>query len=159
MSEAPDVETRDAAASRRAVLLGLATVAIGLPALPARASLASMQAAIAAFTGGVEPKLGKVALEIPPLVESGNSVPVSVGVDSPMTQADHVVRIAVFNEKNPQPNVAVFKLSPRTGAARVATRIRLGDSQTVIAVAQLSDGSFWQQAVEVIVTLPACVEG
>jgi sulfur-oxidizing protein SoxY len=85
-------------------------------------------------------------------------VPVTVSVDSPMTEQDHVRAIAIFNERNPQPQVATFHLSPRAGRARVSTRIRLGDSQQVVAVARMSDGSYRSAAVEVIVTLPACVE-
>jgi sulfur-oxidizing protein SoxY len=99
-----------------------------------------------------------VALEIPPLVENGNSVPLTVRVDSPMTPQDFVRSIAIFNEKNPQPNVAHFHLSPRAGRAAVSTRIRLGDSQNIVAIAQLSDGTFWSDTAELIVTLPACVE-
>ena len=97
-------------------------------------------------------------LDIPPLVENGNSVPVTVTVESPMTTADFVKSIALFNERNPQPNVAHFHLAPRAGRATVSTRIRLGDSQNIVAIAQMSDGSFWSDSAELIVTLPACVE-
>jgi sulfur-oxidizing protein SoxY len=117
-----------------------------------------MAAAIKAFVGEAEVRKGKVALEIPPLVENGNSVPLKVMVDSPMTTKDFVKTIAVFNERNPQPNVAHFHLSPRSGRAVVSTRIRLGDSQNIIAIAELSDGTFWSDTAELIVTLPACVE-
>jgi sulfur-oxidizing protein SoxY len=99
-----------------------------------------------------------VVLEIPPLVENGNSVPLTVKVDSPMAPRDFVKTIAVFNERNPQPNVANFHLTPRAGRAAVSTRIRLGDSQNIIAVAQMSDGTFWSGSAELVVTLPACVE-
>jgi sulfur-oxidizing protein SoxY len=75
-----------------------------------------------------------------------------------MTEAEHVKSIFIFNEKNPQPNIANFHLSPRCGTARVATRIRLADSQQLVAIAQLSDGSFWSGSVDVVVTLAACVE-
>ena len=76
-----------------------------------------------------------------------------------MTDADHVRRIAVFNEANPQPHVIEAKLGPRSGLARLSTRIRLANSQKIVAVAELSDGSFWRGSAEVIVTLAACVEG
>jgi sulfur-oxidizing protein SoxY len=102
---------------------------------------------------------GKVTLDLPPLIENGNTVPLTVSVDSPMTAADHVKAIHVFNEKNPQPNVVSMRLGPRAGKASVATRIRLADSQKVIAVAEMSDGSFWSDEVEVVVTLAACLEG
>jgi sulfur-oxidizing protein SoxY len=125
----------------------------------ARATPAEMQSAIATFTAGRTPREGRVTLEIAPLVENGNAVPVSVAVESPMTAADHVQRIALFTSLNPQPEVAVFHLSPRNGKATVATRMRLATSQTVVAVAVLNDGSAWQQRVDVLVTLAACVEG
>jgi sulfur-oxidizing protein SoxY len=102
--------------------------------------------------------LGRVKVDIPPLVENGNTVPLTVSVDSPMTEADHVKAIHVFTEKNPQPEVAAFHLGPRAGRARVATRIRLADTQTVVAIAELSDGSFWSARADVVVTLAACLE-
>jgi sulfur-oxidizing protein SoxY len=102
---------------------------------------------------------GRIKLDLPPLVENGNAVPLAISVESPMTVEDHVKTIAVFNQKNPQPNVATFHLGPRSGRASVSTRIRLADSQTVIAIAQMSDGSFWSDSADVVVTLAACVEG
>ena len=105
-----------------------------------------------------ERRKGRIKLDIPPLVENGNAVPMTVTVDSPMTANDFVKTIAIFNERNPQPNVAHFHLGPRSGRATVSTRIRLGNSQNIVAIAQLSDGSYWSDTVELIVTLPACVE-
>ena len=125
----------------------------------AGATPAEMDVAIRALTGEAEVKPGRVTLDISPLVENGNAVPVTVTVDSPMTGTDYVRAIALFTERNPQPNVAVFRLGPRAGRARVATRMRLATSQKVTAVAELSDGSFWSANAEVIVTLAACVEG
>ena len=95
---------------------------------------------------------------MPPLVENGNAVPLTIIVDSPMSEAEHVKAIHVFNEKNPQPNVISVKLGPRAGRAGFSTRIRLADSQTVTAIAELSDGSFWSDDIDVIVTLAACIE-
>mgnify|MGYP006200646509 CR=1 FL=1 len=86
---------------------------------------------------------GRVRFEIPPLVENGNAVGVTITVESPMTEADHVKRIALFNEKNPQADMAVFHLGPRAGRAAVSTRVRLATSQTVVALAEMSDGSVW----------------
>ena len=83
----------------------------------------------------------------------------TVTVDSPMSEADHVTAIHIFNEKNPQPYVATFALGPRAGKAVVSTRIRLADSQQVTAIARLNDGSFWSDSADVIVTLAACAEG
>jgi sulfur-oxidizing protein SoxY len=125
---------------------------------PAAATPEAMRAALAAFTGGVVVRDGKVTLEIAALVENSNTVPVSVRVACPMSAADHVRRIALFTERNPEPGVVVFHLGPHSGRAEVATRIRLAASQTVLAVAQMNDGSCWQAAVEVVVTMPACAE-
>jgi sulfur-oxidizing protein SoxY len=118
----------------------------------------SLQEAVQEFAGSADIRSGRVHLDIPPLVENGNAVSVTVTVESPMTASDHVRRIALFNEKNPQSGVAVFHLGLRSGQAKVSTRIRLAASQTVKAVAELSDGSFWSGEAKVIVTLAACVE-
>jgi len=85
-------------------------------------------------------------------------VSLTVSVDSPMTDTDYVKAIHIFNERNPQPNVIGAYLGPRAGRASLSTRIRLADTQNVIAIAELSDGSFWSESVNVIVTLAACVE-
>jgi sulfur-oxidizing protein SoxY len=144
--------------SRRSALVAGAGALSALIVRPAGATPESMQAAIAEFTGGAKITQGRVTLEIPPLVENGNSVPLSITVDNPMTEEDFVKAIAVFNERNPQPNIGTFHLNPHSGRAFVATRIRLGDSQNIVAVAQLSDGTFWSGSAELVVTLPACVE-
>src|SRR5262249_11765632 len=101
---------------------------------------------------------GKVTLDIPPIVENGNSVSLEVKVESPMTLDDHVKAIHVINEKNPLPNVIGVRLGPRAGRATIATRMRLADSQKVIAIADPSDGTFWSDDVDVIVTIAACLE-
>ena len=137
--------------------LGLATVGTVI-VRPARATPEELQAAIRAYAGGATVRPGKVLLDISPLVENGNSVPMTVKVESPMTAADHVSGIAVFNERNPQRDVATFVLGPRSGRAEVSTRIRLATSQQLVAVARLSDGSFWSHSVDVLVTLAACLE-
>ena len=113
---------------------------------------------IRAFTNGVAVRTGKVTLDLSPLVENGNAVPVKVTVESKMTEADHVRRIALFNERNPQPDIAVFHLFPGAGRAEVATRIRLATSQKVAAVAEMADGGFWMAEASVVVTLAACIE-
>lgn len=141
--------------SRRAALVGGLALIV---ARPARATPEAMQDAIRDFIGSAAVRAGRVKLDIPPLVENGNSVPLAITVESPMTESDFIKAIAVFNEKNPQPNIGVFHLGPRSGRAFVSTRIRLGDSQNITAIAQMSDGSFWSGSVELIVTLPACAE-
>ena len=141
--------------SRRAALAGALAL---LTVRPAQATPEAMRNAIRDFTGGAEIKTGRVTMDIPPLVENGNSVPLAIKVESPMNDADFVKAIAVFNEKNPQPNIGIFHLSAQSGRAFVSTRIRLGDSQTITAIALMSDGNFWSGSVELVVTLPACVE-
>ncbi|NEX63096.1 SoxY-related AACIE arm protein [Noviherbaspirillum sp. 17J57-3] len=126
---------------------------------PASATPQTLDAAIRAFTGGAQLGAGKVVLDVAPLVDNGNVVPLSVRVDSPMSADNHVTDIAVFNERNPQSDVARFRLGPRAGKAEVSTRIRLATSQKLTAIARFSDGSFQAQTVDVIVTLAACIEG
>jgi sulfur-oxidizing protein SoxY len=127
---------------------------------PNRAALrqAAFQEAIRKVTGDAPVNRGRVKLDLPPLIDNGNVVPLSVAVESPMTPADHVKAIYVFTEKNPQPNVIGVHLGPRAGRAHIATRARIADTGTVIAIAQMSDGSFWSDSVPVVVTLSACLE-
>ena len=125
---------------------------------PAQATPASMASAIRSVVGTEQVKTGKVKLEVPALVENGNTVPMTVSVAHPMAPEDHVRSIHVFNEKNPQPNIGNFYFSPQAGRAQVSTRIRLADSQKVVAIAKLSDGTFWSTSVDVVVTLAACTE-
>src|SRR6202022_647840 len=153
-----DAGPQSASPTRRLILLAAAGFGLTSFAAPAAATSAAMEEAIRALLGQAAVNRGKVRLELPPIVENGNTVPLAVSVDSPMTEADHVESIHIFNQKNPQPYVAAFKLGPRTGKARVATRIRLADSQRVMAIARLSDGSYWSDSVDVIVTLAACTE-
>jgi sulfur-oxidizing protein SoxY len=125
---------------------------------PAGAASAELETAVRDFTGGAAPRDGRVRLDVAPLVENGNTVPLTVSADSPMTPADHVSAIAVFNERNPQRDVAIFHFTPRSGRATVSTRIRLATSQTLVAVARMSDGSYWTTKSYVIVTLAGCIE-
>jgi sulfur-oxidizing protein SoxY len=119
---------------------------------------AAYQEALRRVVGDAQVHRGRVKLQLPPLIDNGNSVPLSVAVESPMTDADHVKAIHIFTEKNPLPDVVSAHLGPRAGRAGLSTRVRLADSQTVIAIAQLSDGSFWSDSAEVVVTLSACLE-
>jgi sulfur-oxidizing protein SoxY len=156
-------EARNATTRRR--FLALAGGAIGalggaplLTVRQASATPASMAAAIREVVGEAPVRPGKVKLDLPPLVENGNTVPLNVTVDSPMTAASYVKRLHIFNEQNPQPQVATFHLGPRAGRANISTRVRLADTQSVVAIAELSDGSFWSESVDVIVTIAACTE-
>jgi sulfur-oxidizing protein SoxY len=145
-------------ATRRQVLLAGAALASVAIIRPARADVPGMDAAIREFVGKAQVRPGRIHLDIPALVENGNAAPVTLTVESPMTEKDFVKAIALFNEKNPQPNVAVFHLGPRAGRAQVSTRMRLATSQKITAIAALSDGTFWSDSADVIVTLAACIE-
>jgi sulfur-oxidizing protein SoxY len=147
--------------SRRGFLLvGLfaGTAKAQLPPNIAEIRKAALQEAVGKVVGNAQVRRGRVKIDIPPLIDNGNAVPLTVEVDSPMTAADHVKAIHVFTERNPQPYVLSAHLGPRAGKARIATRARIGDSGEVLAIAQMSDGSFWSESVRVIVTLSACLE-
>lgn len=146
--------------SRREFLIGSAGIgmASALPLESASATPAMLEEAIRNVIGEANLQTGRITLEVPPLVENGNTVPVTIIVDSPMSKADHVKAIHVFNEKNPQPHVISITLGPRAGKARIATRIKLADTQRIVGIAEMSDGSFWTGEANVIVTIAACVE-
>jgi sulfur-oxidizing protein SoxY len=142
-------------------LAGSAAVIGAVPIVtlrPSEATPAMLAGAIRNVVGASAVQTGRVKIEVPPLVENGNTVPMTVSVTSPMTAEDHVKSIHVFNEKNPQPNIGNFYLGPRAGRAQISSRVRLADSQKVVAIAQLSDGSFWSASADVVVTLAACTE-
>ena len=107
-------------------------------------------------TGGDLPKSARVHLTLPPIAESGNSVPLKVQVESPMTANDYVKSIHIFSEKNPRPVIARFYLNPRSGKAEISTRIRLASSQQVVVVAVMSDESSWLGTADVVVIAAAC---
>jgi sulfur-oxidizing protein SoxY len=148
--------------SRRAALTGAAASGAGLLVLrstqPASATPEAMRAVMRAITGDAPVRKGRVQLDLPPLVENGNTVPMTVSVESPMTARDHVTAIHVLNEKNPQPYVVTVHLDHRAGKAAFSTRIKLGDTQRVVGLAKMSDGSFWLGEQEVIVTIASCLE-
>jgi sulfur-oxidizing protein SoxY len=154
--------TVDMDLTRRSVVLGAASAAaFGIPLVQVRRALATpemMKASVHRLIGEAPVRQGRVTLDIPPLVENGNTIAMSVKVDSPMTAADYVKAVHVFNEKNPQPDIISVHLGPRAGKAAFSTRIRLADSQNVLAIAEMSDGSFWSDTAEVIVTIAACLE-
>lgn len=143
--------------NRRLVLAGLALPLV-LRMTPALATPETMRAAMDAFTGGAPVAAGRVALTIPLLVENGNSVPLTVEADSPMTEEDFVEEIAIFNEINPLPDTVRFRFTPFSGLARAQTRIRLNGTQHVHAIARMSDGTHFSASTNVIVTAPACRE-
>src|SRR3954452_11713209 len=150
--------------SRRAVL-AVGSAAAAKAALPGQAQAQAqsyvpgqMEAAIRNLLGEAVIRKGRVTLDLPPLVENGNTVPMTVSVESPMTREDHVKAIHVFNEKNPQANVISMRFGARAGRAQVSTRIRLAGTQQLMAIAEMSDGSCWSDTQEVVITLAACLE-
>jgi sulfur-oxidizing protein SoxY len=152
-------------ASRRRFLIdttalaGAAGIGLAFATAPASATPASMRVAIRRVIGEAPVNKGRVKIDLPPLIENGNAVALTLTCESPMTADNHVKAIHVFTEKNPQPNVISIRLGPRAGRATVSTRMRLADSQKVVAIAQMSDGSFWSDELDVVVTLAACLEG
>ena len=149
-------ERSEATMDRRAFLAGAA--AVTLVPFAAEATPETLAAAIKDVTGGAPLREGKLTLDMPPLIENGNAVPLTVSVDSPMTPADYVKAIHVFNEKNPQPHVFNAWLSPGNGKAAIGTRIKLADTQKIVAIAETSKGEFWNASAEVIITIAACIE-
>lgn len=144
---------------RQFLLAGAATASA--PLLEARAQSAPVQdirPLVARITGGVSPRAEGVEVELPQIAENGNSVPLRVRVASPMTAADHVRAIHILAERNPRPHVATFHFSPASGRAEVTTRVRLGGTQTVRVIAELSDRSFRIAEANVLVTTGACLD-
>ena len=140
------------------LLAGLAAA----PLLPFRTARAQQDDPFASLvrriTGGAAVRPGRVTVDTPRLADNGHSVPLRVSVDSPMTAADHVRSITLLSGRNPRPVIATFHLGPASGRAQVATRVRLAGSQRVLALARLSDGSFWSGEAEVEVTESACLD-
>lgn len=146
--------------SRRDVVAAAAGLAAAT--LAGRAGAAAPPALsefVTRLTEGAVPEMGGMTLDIPALVENGNSVDTRITVESPMSEGDHVRWIHLIAEKNPFPDMARLHLGPRAGRAEVATTLRLAASQTVIALASLSDGRFVMAQADVVVTLSACIDG
>lgn len=142
--------------SRRTVL-ALALTGVALLPRPGLANLPEkVEAAIDKLRAGRNAQEGRMTLRLPAIAENGNAVPLNVMVESPMTAADHVRSIHVFATGNPTPEVAVFHLTPAMGRATVDTRIRLGQTQDVVAFAEMSDGSLFMARAEVKVTIGGC---
>jgi len=146
------------APTRRQALAAGVGLGATLLVRPTAATQAELTQAMNAFAAGAKVQVGRVLLDVARLVDNGNSVPATVSVESPMSPGDHVTAIAIFNERNPQTEVASFELSPRSGVAKVSTRIRLVTTQQLVAMARMNDGSCWSHTIEVFVTLAACIE-
>jgi len=147
--------------ARRKVLMsfgagGLAVAALTLMPRKVLADRAAMDEAIKERIGDAGMQEGRITLDLPQIAENGNTVPLTVEIDSPMTDMDHVKAVHIFAEGNPLPRVASFYFSPKSGRARAATRIRLAKTQNVVAVAEMSDGSVYTTKTEVKVTIGGC---
>jgi len=143
---------------RDALALGASGAAITLVGWTGGASAAAKEAAelIAKFTGGKTAEQSKVSIELPEIAENGNTVPLSVSVDAPMTADNHVSEILVVADGNPNPGVATFQFSPLAGKAEASTRIRLATTQNIIAIAKTSKGEFFTNQKLVKVTIGGC---
>jgi sulfur-oxidizing protein SoxY len=142
---------------RQALVLGAGTVAAAVGGLPTPA-LAKNDAEelIKAFAGGKTLEQGKIKLDLPEIAENGNTVPMTVSVESPMTEQSYVSEVLVLADGNPRAGVARFHFSPASGIAEANTRIRLAETQNVIALAKMNDGSVYRAAKEVKVTIGGC---
>lgn len=145
-------------ADRRRFLVSCSALALA-PALALAQQNPQREALLREVTRGAALRIGRVLVDTPTLADNGHSVPLRIAVDSPMTAADHVRRITILAERNPRPVVASYALGRYSGRGEIVTRIRVADIQDIIAVAELSDGSFWMGSAHVIVTELACLEG
>ena len=141
--------------SRREIL-ALGAGALALAGVPAAATPTEAAAEIAKFTGGKPTTKGKITIDLPEIAENGNTVPLTITVDSPMTADDHVSDILVVADGNPRPGLATFHLSPLSGRAEAATRIRLAATENIIVVAKTSKGQFLTEQKPVKVTIGGC---
>ncbi len=138
------------------VLTGAAAASAGLLPRVARADKAAMEAAIKEKIGDATTKPGRITLDLPQIAENGNTVPIGIEVESPMTDSDYVKAVHLYAEDNPNPRIATLYFSPANGVANASTRIRLIKSQNIVAVAEMSDGSLYREAVAVKVTIGGC---
>jgi sulfur-oxidizing protein SoxY len=144
--------------TRRTAIAGTAAIVAAGPGRLAHATPDTLAATLKSILGATKPTAGRVKLEIPELAENGNSVPLTITVASPMTAADHVKTIYILSPENPQPDVARFHLSPRSGRAKVQTSVRLATSQRLMVLAVMADGAAWTASADVIVTMSACID-
>ena len=128
------------------------------PGIDAR-TINTPEGALQSILKGAAMRRDRVRLDLPPVADNGHLVPMIVRVDSPMSDVDYVRRIDLVSEKNPVPHMATFFLGPQTGRAEIESRVRLNGTQRVTAIAQLSDGSFWFDAADIVVNESACLDG
>jgi sulfur-oxidizing protein SoxY len=145
--------------SRRAALLlgasGAALTALGWGG-SAHATAKEAADQVAKFTGGKTAQKGKITIELPEIAENGNTVPLSVAVDAPMTADNYVSDVMVLSEGNPNPGVVTFHFSPMSGKAQASTRIRLATTQNIVVVAKTNKGEYFTGEKLVKVTIGGC---
>lgn len=148
------------AVKRRDVLRGAAALAaigtVGLTLRPAHATPEQAAEVMGKLIGGKTPKEGRITLTMPQIAENGNTVPLTVAVESPMTEKDYVKTVHILADGNPEPTVATFGFTPQAGKAEISTRMRMAKTQNIWAVAEMSDGSAWMTKTEVKVTIGGC---
>jgi sulfur-oxidizing protein SoxY len=143
---------------RQAMAIGAGAVAaafLGQSVVPAFAANDSADL-IKKFTAGKTAAEGRVKLDLPEIAENGNTVPMTVMVESPMTEQSHVTDVLIVADGNPRAGIATFHFSPASGIAEANTRIRLASTQNIIAVAKMNDGSFFTATKQVKVTIGGC---
>ena len=143
---------------RQTLALGAGAISVAVLGVSGQPALAKNDAdeAIKKFTGGKTPVQGKVKLDLPEIAENGNTVPMTVTVESPMTEQSHVTEVLIVADENPRSGIATFHFSPASGVAEANTRIRLAATQDVIAVAKMNDGSVFMTSKQVKVTIGGC---
>ena len=141
---------------RKALALGAGAIGTAVLGAPQALAKNDSDEAIKKFTGGKTPAQGKVKLDLPEIAENGNTVPMTVTVESPMTEQSHVTDVLIVADENPRSGIATFHFSPASGVAEANTRIRLASTQDVIAVAKMNDGSFFIASKQVKVTIGGC---
>jgi len=143
---------------RQALALGAGAMTVAMLGASSVPALANNDAeeTIKKFTGGKTAVQGKIKLDLPEIAENGNTVPMTVTVESPMTEQSHVTDVLIVADENPRSGVVTFHFTPASGVAEANTRIRLAATQDVIAVAKMSDGSFYRASKQVKVTIGGC---
>jgi sulfur-oxidizing protein SoxY len=137
---------------RRSALLAIAGVLAARGALATPDSTREWLAGLAKGT----PKDGKVTLKAPEIAENGNAVPLTVSVESEMSEQSYVKALYVAADGNPNPGVAIYAFTPMSGRAEVQMRVRLAQSQKLVAVAEMNDGTLYTASREVKVTIGGC---
>jgi len=145
--------------ARRNCLRGAAALAVA-PWLPARAAdELPVIPALETFLAGRKVRWERIRLELPPLADNGQSVPMKITVDGPFAPGASVRALRLFSQKNPVPEMAVFEYPVPVERVELESRVRLAGTQRIAAVAQMTDGTLYAASVEVVVTLAACLDG